>query len=197
MRIRNLLLDLGGVLYGVDYGRTLQALGLSQDAFHLLEDPILKRYEKGEISTDTFLAHWSTRFPHLSLPQLLQAWNAMLLGPLPEAEEVLSILQAHFRLALFSNTNLLHIEVVEPQIALWKPYFDAVFYSCFIGKRKPDPEAFTYVLERLGWPAEETLFVDDNPHNIRGAESVGMRGYHLHPPNQPTLLLKLVETLQV
>jgi FMN phosphatase YigB (HAD superfamily) len=85
--VKYILLDLGGVLYGVDYGLTLQGLGLSAEALPaLLQDPTLAAYEKGELSTEAFLQGWKSRFPHLTERDLIDAWNAMLLGPLPEAE---------------------------------------------------------------------------------------------------------------
>jgi putative hydrolase of the HAD superfamily len=40
---------------------------------------------------------------------------------------------------------------------------------------KPDPRIYHLVLDRLGLPAEQCLFVDDQPGNIEGAETVGMQ----------------------
>ena len=40
---------------------------------------------------------------------------------------------------------------------------------------KPDPRIYRLVLDRLGLPAEQCLFVDDQPGNIEGARAVGMQ----------------------
>ena len=40
---------------------------------------------------------------------------------------------------------------------------------------KPDPRIYHLVLDRLGLPAEQCLFVDDQPGNIEGARAVGMQ----------------------
>ena len=40
---------------------------------------------------------------------------------------------------------------------------------------KPDPRIYHLVLDRLGLPAEQCLFVDDQPGNIEGAQAVGMQ----------------------
>ena len=40
---------------------------------------------------------------------------------------------------------------------------------------KPDPRIYLMVVERLGIPADDCLFVDDQPGNIAGAQAVGMR----------------------
>lgn len=188
------LLDLGGVLYGVDYLYTVRRLGLSpQDLPALLQDPVLAQYEKGLLSTDAFLSTWQARFSHLSREALIQAWNAMLLGPLPDAERLLETLASRYPLALLSNTNDLHLAVVEPQIASWKPYFVECFFSNRIHRRKPDPETYLFVVERLGWDPQKTLFVDDNPVNLQGAQAVGLQTYHLNPPNKPLQLQGLLE----
>lgn len=184
--IRHLLLDLGGVLYGVDYGRTAHALGLSpQQLAALLNDPSLIAYECGQLSTEAFLEHWQKRFSTHSRAQLIAAWNAMLLGPLPETPAVLQQLMQRFSLAVLSNTNDLHFEQVAPAIAPWKPYFVEIFFSHHIGRRKPDPETYRYVLDRLGWAPQHTLFVDDSPANVAGARAAGLRAWLMHLPNQP------------
>ncbi|MEN3040406.1 MAG: HAD family phosphatase [Bacteroidia bacterium] len=195
--IRNLLLDLGGVLYGVDYERTALALGLAREALPtLLEDPVLAEYEKGMISTDGFLTHWQKRFPAFSREQLIAAWNAMLLGILPESETVLSTLSQTFQIALLSNTNELHLSRVEPEIQPWAKYFTGMFYSNRIQYRKPEPESYIYVLSQLGWKAEETLFIDDNLTNVQGAQRVGLHAYHFHPPNHPLRLLDMLRSVE-
>ena len=57
-------------------------------------------------------------------------------------------------------------------------WFDAVIVSCEVGRCKPDPEIYRICLDRLGVPAEETLFVDDRLENLAAAESVGLRTLH-------------------
>ncbi|MCX7606041.1 MAG: HAD family phosphatase [Bacteroidia bacterium] len=189
-QIRNILFDLGGVLYGIDYHRTTRALGISPEALpSLLQSPALAAYEKGLLETKDFLSYWQKEFPTLTVAELTAAWNAMLLGPLPQADEVLAKLASSFSLALLSNTNDLHLERVEPEIQPWKVYFAGIFFSNRIHLRKPDPDTYRYVLERLRWSASETLFVDDNELNIAGAQRAGLRTFHLSPPNQPQALL--------
>ncbi|GAA3202813.1 HAD family hydrolase [Nonomuraea helvata] len=49
------------------------------------------------------------------------------------------------------------------------------FISSDLGARKPDPAAYRAVLDALGLPAEEVLFVDDRPVNLAPARALGMR----------------------
>ena len=51
--------------------------------------------------------------------------------------------------------------------------FETVVDSGFVGLRKPDPAIYALVLERLGLPAEECVFVDDLERNIDAARALG------------------------
>ncbi len=69
-------------------------------------------------------------------------------------------------------------------------YVDWTFVSCHMGFRKPVPEAYQYVVDALGVPAGDCIFVDDRPDNVKGAEAVGMRG--VLRVDTPTLIQDLV-----
>ena len=60
--------------------------------------------------------------------------------------------------------------------------FDDCFYSYELGVAKPDPAYFAAVLERLGLPGDQVLFVDDSAANVEAARSVGLRAecWHVH-----------------
>jgi len=57
--------------------------------------------------------------------------------------------------------------------------FDAFVDATHTRISKPDPRAYRLVLEALSLRAEETIFIDDQIKNVRGAETVGIRGIHL------------------
>ena len=58
--------------------------------------------------------------------------------------------------------------------------FDGCFYSYELRVAKPDPAYFTAILDRLGLPGEQVLFVDDNAANVEAARSVGLRAERWH-----------------
>ena len=66
------------------------------------------------------------------------------------------------------------------------------FFNCFEGMVisgevkliKPDPRIFQVLLERIGRPAAECLFIDDAPANIAVAQSLGFQTIHFHDPLQ-------------
>ena len=60
----------------------------------------------------------------------------------------------------------------------WDLMFDAVVISGEVGMRKPEAEIFAHVLDLLGVPADETVFVDDLTVNIEAARGLGMAAVH-------------------
>jgi putative hydrolase of the HAD superfamily len=44
-----------------------------------------------------------------------------------------------------------------------------------MGLRKPYPEAFQFILDEQQLNPAETLFIDDTPKNITGAQAVGLQ----------------------
>lgn len=59
--------------------------------------------------------------------------------------------------------------------------FDTLVDGRTEGIYKPDSRAYTLILDRMGVPAEGTVFIDDQPVNLRGAASVGLTCVHLDP----------------
>ena len=41
---------------------------------------------------------------------------------------------------------------------------------------KPDHRIFELALKRFGIEASETIFIDDNPNNVKAANELGIRG---------------------
>jgi FMN phosphatase YigB (HAD superfamily) len=65
-----------------------------------------------------------------------------------------------------------YIQEVHPFMRL----FQDMFFSFELKRTKEEPETFVQVLTLIALPAEECLFVDDNPANVRVARSVGIPG---------------------
>ena len=59
--------------------------------------------------------------------------------------------------------------------------FDKEFYSCHIGRKKPDPAYFTAILEELALPPDEVLFIDDVEANVSAARQLGIAASVFQP----------------
>jgi putative hydrolase of the HAD superfamily len=56
-------------------------------------------------------------------------------------------------------------------------YFQQVFLSHEIGKRKPHPETFLWTCNQMGFAPKDVLFIDDSPQHIEGAQAAGLQTY--------------------
>ena len=61
--------------------------------------------------------------------------------------------------------------------------FDITVISGEVGMRKPEARIYTHVLDALGLPPEECVFIDDMRPNIEAAEEAGMIGVHHTGPD--------------
>ena len=116
--------------------------------------------------------------------QIVNAWNGMLLGFMPDALACLKRLRSTYRLFLLSNTNEIHIQEIENRVgtAFFSDFcalFEKVYLSHELGLRKPHTEVFTHILKEQGLKANETLFIDDSIQHVEGAIKAGLHAHHL------------------
>jgi epoxide hydrolase-like predicted phosphatase len=52
--------------------------------------------------------------------------------------------------------------------------FDVSIFSAEVKERKPEPEIYRIMLDRLEVKPEESIFIDDFPENIEGAKKLGI-----------------------
>jgi putative hydrolase of the HAD superfamily len=112
----------------------------------------------------------------------------MLLDFPKERIDWLIAISKQYNIFLFSNTNQIHydcfMQIATKSIAPinFNNIFIKTYYSHAIGLRKPDAEAFEFILNEQQLKASETLFIDDTLGNIEGAEKVGIQTIWLKPP---------------
>ncbi|MBL8001055.1 MAG: HAD family phosphatase [Flavobacteriales bacterium] len=200
--IDTLLLDLGGVLIDVDYQRTARAFhALGFEDFEAQfskarQTPLFDRFEVGAISPAEFRDGVRALFrPDLTDREIDACWNAML-GSIPPARiDLLLALGQRYRLLLLSNTNAIHVPAFEAIIARengiadFKGLFQGAYYSCAIGRRKPDADAFHFALAQHGASPESTLFIDDSIQHVVGARQAGLHAEHLELANEDVLAM--------
>lgn len=196
-KIKNIIFDLGGLFIDVYMQRFPDRIAekLGAPALNALQElqhqGFFDGYEVGSISTSAFLAQMQQALsPKCSPDFYAEAWNAILgQVQLPQLELV-QPLRSDYRVVLLSNTNDLHLDALEQEFESCHPgarlddFFDQVHYSQRIGKRKPNRDAFTYVLQQHGFTAGETVFIDDSPGHLLGAQAEGIHTL-LHPSNAP------------
>ncbi|MCO6496481.1 MAG: HAD family phosphatase [Chitinophagaceae bacterium] len=187
--IKNIIFDLGGVLFDIDHSRAERAfeeLGLTE--FEKLYSQaeageIFQRLEKGTIILPEFYeAIRNVSGLSLSNRQIDDAWNSLLLDFRESSLEYLNRLRSRYSLFLLSNTNEIHVNAIraiynkKPRPQSFESLFQRCVYSFQTGTRKPDVECFEWILEKESLNPGETLFIDDSSQNIIGSEKAGMKG---------------------
>jgi len=189
--LKHILFDLGGVILDLNVNATLEGfyqLGFPKELLSYPENfntDLFFKYETGAISTDLFrnnIREMTGLF--FEDEEFDNAWNAMLVGVPESRTKLITNLAERFDLFILSNTSDLHIAVFEKMFSRTAgleidQLFKKKYYSFEIGYHKPDEEAFRYVLDDAGILAEETLFLDDNIHNIKAAQSLGFNALHI------------------
>lgn len=199
--IEAIIFDLGGVFIEIDYFATItefEKLGF-KNANHLYSQDeqsfLFEQFEKGEISSPHFInkllaMSLSTPSPN----QVIKAWNAMIGDFSVESITILKNLQEKYRLFMLSNTNELHIDLVnrkwlEVEKSKMESFFEKIHLSHELGFRKPYPETFLKVCELHGLKPYNTLFIDDSIQHIEGAKQAGLQTIHLKKINDLSLVL--------
>lgn len=191
--IKNLVFDLGNVLYDIDFDSMyskFDALGIPnfQNHFTLNQsDQLFFDLEKGLIDETTFCERFNQLY-HLSLQhsQILAAWNSLLIGFRTKSMDWVKAHHQQFPTFLYSNTNQIHYDFFIPQYeqqmgGSFESLFKTPYYSHKMGMRKPDQASFQFILDQEGLIAAETLFIDDNEPNVLAAASVGLQVLFLKP----------------
>lgn len=141
--------------------------------------------ETGDISPDDFRK--AIREISASAPtdeSINAAWNAMLLDFPAARAEVLKKLGKHYRVFLLSNSNAIHYRFYTKRFKQdfgfeMDSLFEKAYYSFEMHMKKPDLEIFLRVLEENGLRADETLFIDDSPENIKTAATLGLKVHQI------------------
>lgn len=193
MRIKNIILDFGGVLLDIDYKLTEQAfVALGCVNFNTLysqaaQTDLFNKFETGHISETAFFNELMQRIniEGVTVNQLKNAWNAMLIHLPVENYLMLKELKKNYRIFLLSNTNITHINEFEKLVTAtcsvkdFENQFEKVYYSYRMGVRKPDTTCFLQVLNENNLNTDETIFIDDSIQHVEGAKKAGINAHFL------------------
>ncbi len=184
MKPKLLLLDLDDVL--VDYSHTIRCrvladmAGTNEKYVHdaVFASGLEARSDRGEFDLDAYMdllrSEWGLTIQNDDFIKARREATRVRPGMLSICEQ----LSEHVQLGIFSNNgHWLHqnAEQIVPELM---PLFRTRFVcSGSLGLRKPDELAFMQCLQRLGFSALSTLFVDDKAINIDGARKAGLDAF--------------------
>lgn len=185
-----LLFDLGRVVIDIDFSKVLACwaghAGCSPADLSkpFSQSETFRRHETGHASdAEFFEALRGTLGIGISDEQLLEGWNSIFAGEMPDINALLARAAKRLPLYAFSNTNRPHVAHFSKPYADVLGHFREIFLSCAIGLRKPDASAYDHVIKAIGVKAERIVFFDDLAENIEGARRQGLIAVHVTTPN--------------
>lgn len=185
--IKAIVFDIGGVLVGLDLGRCVAAfrdrLGFARitdllDPYH--QKGIYGDMEEGKVTADEFRAYvLAASRPGTKPEDVDWSMGQLLAGVDLRTAEVVKELRERYPLYLLSNNNPISMPFclkalkeagLDPETT-----FKEQFISCEMKCLKPSAGFYEEAVRRIGFPAGEILFIDDNEANVEGARAVGLQ----------------------
>lgn len=182
--IRNIVFDIGNVVTLWDpqlictraFGEERATHKFVQNVF---KDPIWKRFNLGQHTAVSAKNAYQEKlgftqkevdklFFHLWDTQELVAGTVSLMERLKAASFTL--------FALTDNTRETEA-YLRQRYDFWQ-HFEGVVNSANVGHLKPSPEIYNHLLNGFDLVPEQTVFLDDMPHNVEGAHAMQMHAIH-------------------
>jgi HAD superfamily hydrolase (TIGR01509 family) len=177
--IKYLIFDWGGVCtHGhllKDFAKNLSAkTGIDENEIEIIFREAEYPYETGKISPDEFWQQFYYKFkPNISREKTMGIFlNSYRLNK--DVLDFILELRKDHKIVLFTNNYEDMFIFMKNNYNLDK-YFDYVFSSSDMKNKKPEAEAYRYLLSKLRIEPREAVFIDDKERNIIGAKDAGIR----------------------
>lgn len=167
--IRSLIFDCFGVLYWDDLNRLYNLV--SPAKFQDLSD-VMHACDHGYISKQDFLSQVAD-LAGISV----EAVAAVMHDKHRRNDDMIRRvreLKQDYKIGLLTNMGPGTLDEIFPEQERAE-LFDSVVISSEVGMIKPSRDIFELALQHIGTSPDETVFIDDRPVNVEGAERVGMR----------------------
>ncbi len=143
------------------------------------------------------IAELSKQFPQYS--HLVQAyhdhWSDSIVGAIAGTVDILRQLKkAGYKLYGLSNWSAETFPRAREKYDFFD-LFDDMVISGDVGHLKPDARIFQIMLDKIGKPAPECLFIDDSLANIQQAQKMGFPVIHFQSPEQLKASLRGLQIL--
>jgi len=180
--ITALFLDIGGVLLTDGWSHQSRKLAATNFKLELaeMEDRhhlIFETYEEGNLTMEEYLGlvvfYKKRPFTRAQFQKFMFDQSK----PYPKMIELVRRLKARYgwKIAVVSNEAR---ELNSHRIRKFKldGFVDFFISSCFVHIRKPDADIFRLALDIAQTPAEQVVYIDDQPLFVQIAEGLGIRG---------------------
>lgn len=183
--IKNIVFDIGNVLLSFHPREYLAETFSDPHICNVLYDTIFSSNEwvmldRGTITHDEAAALFMSRVPQYKkeIQHIMNAGYSELLLPIETTISTLKKLKARgYKIFLLSNFHERALCQMKEKYDFFS-HTDGMVVSYQVKMIKPEPAIYKILLGTYNLVPSETLFIDDMPQNIRGAESVGIDCIH-------------------
>jgi epoxide hydrolase-like predicted phosphatase len=178
--IKAIIFDLGGVLLENPASKMKtyisNALNISERALVDRISPYIADFQKGLISENEI---WKRVTKNTWNQQEFgdSIWKRAIEESYSPKKEMFSLVtmlkKCDLKIGIISNTEIPVVEFLQGQNFTM---FDEIIYSCLEGLRKPEEEIYLLSINRIGFEADEIIFVDDREENVIAARQIGIIG---------------------
>ena len=199
--IKAIIFDMGGVLVDLDIEACKAAFKrlLGYHRIDELIDPCHQKgiygdLEGGVLSAEDFRSKVLEESRPGSDPELVDKsmWH-ILSGISPYKAELLCRLAQKYDLYLLSNNNPICIPHSRKLFEDAGAPLDKLFKKCFLSHEmkalKPSESFYKAVIEQIGLPSEQMLFIDDSQRNVDASIDAGMPAVYYEPGTDLSALL--------
>ena len=182
--IRNVVFDFGQVLVRFSPAEMVRKRVSDERDAAVLEAVVFDRLywdklDEGTIENEEVVKAFQSRLPNRLLPVAEEIFYDWVHGlpPIEGMAELVYYVKETLkkRVFLLSNISTYFVEHAAEYPVL--AAFENCVFSAVCGLVKPNEEIYRYLCEANGILPSETLFIDDSPKNIAGAEECGIKGY--------------------
>ena len=179
-----LFIDIGGVLLTNGWGHQSREMAATVFNLDLAEindrhQLTFETYEVGKLTLEEYLSlvvfYRERTFSRIEFREFMFEQSK----PYPRMIELICKLKAQYglKIAVVSNEgrelNLYRIRKFKLD-----EFVDFFISSCFVHLRKPDNDMYRMALDIAQVPAEQVVYIDDQPMFVQVAEAEGSRGIH-------------------
>ena len=201
MKNKAIIFDMGGVLVDLDLEDCKKAFkeDLNYYAIDDILDPCHQKgiwgdLEEGMLDADDFrkIVLADSR-PDAVSEDVDKAMWRILSGIAPYKAELLKKLASKYDLYLLSNNNSICLPCSAGMFEAVGAPLDEIFKKCFYSFEmkalKPSEKFYKAVIEEIGLPGEQMLFIDDSQKNVDGAIAAGLPAVYYQPGSDLSALL--------
>ena len=198
---RAVIFDMGGVLVDLDIEGCKTAFKRILDYQKIDEiiDPCHQKgiwgdLEEGVLSADEFRKIVLSGSRPGAVPQEVdEAMSYILVGIEPYKVELLRKMTESYDLYMLSNNNEISIKRSSKMFADAGIPMEKLFRKCFLSYQmkalKPSATFYKRVMEEIGRPSDELLFIDDSQKNVDGAIAAGLPAVYYKPGSDLAAML--------